>query len=173
MISLETNSIQHKDAERAWISQAVAEFERRQGVLQVVPLEARCPDIDTLFNNRTQGGRHTEVNASLEQRVARAAPTLTRQQASERFHLSLENLDKISKAMGFKFKRGYTTNEGYKAEDTKLVERISTMRDIGLNRAQVMKQMQISYEKFHRLLSEYSIDFSVMPRRSRNGLAKS
>ncbi|WP_225773247.1 hypothetical protein [Pseudomonas sp. Marseille-Q5115] len=173
MISLELSIIQHKNTERAWLSQAMAEFEQRNGAPQTLPLNARCADIDTLFNNRTQGGRHTEVNKSLEERVAAAGPGLTRAEASERFHLSERDLDKIAKRFDFKFKRGYTTNEAYKSEDAKLVERISAMRDLGLNRAQVMKHMGLGYEKFHRLMNEYQIDFPKVPRRYRNGLAKS
>jgi hypothetical protein len=166
MISLDLSLVRQKDTERAWLSQAVAEFEQRQGVLQVLPLEARCPDMDTLFNNRTRGGRHTELNKSLDQQVAEAAPELTRQQASERFHLSVDSLDRMAKRMGFKFKRGYTTNQDYKSEDAKLVERIIAMRDIGLNRAQVTRQIEVSYQKFHRLLREYQIDF---PKASSGG----
>ena len=173
MISLELSTIQHKDAERAWLSQAMAEFEQRKGALETVPFNARCADIDTLFNNRTQGGRHTEVNKPMEERVAAAGPGLTRAEAAERFHLSERDLDKIAKRFGFKFKRGYTTNEAYKSEDNKLVERIKAMRDVGLNRAQVMKHMGLGYDKFHRLMNEYQIDFPKVPRRYRNGLAKS
>jgi hypothetical protein len=167
MISLDLSLIREKDADRAWLSQAMAEFEQRQGALQVVPVQVR-PDIDTLFNNRTRDGRHTVLNKSLEQRVAEAGPTLTRAQAAERFHLSMADLNAIADRHGFKFKRGYTTNESYRSEDTKLVEWITAMRDVGLNRAQVQKQIGMSYQKFHRLLSEYSIDF---PKASNGGPA--
>ncbi|MBD1554262.1 hypothetical protein [Pseudomonas typographi] len=168
MISMEYGTIQHKDTERAWLSQAMAEFEQRKGLPQTLPITARCEDIETLFNNRTQAGRHTELNTSMEDRVVAAGPTLTRAQAAERFHLSMADLNAIADRHGFKFKRGYTTNQTYKEGDAGLVERITALRDVGLNRAQVMKQTGMSYDRFHRLLKDYSIDF---PKRSNGGYA--
>jgi hypothetical protein len=75
--------------------------------------------------------------------------------------------------MGFKFKRRYTTNQGHKATDGPMVERIIALRDVGLSRSKVMKQIGMSYEKFHRLLKDYSIDFPALPFHLRNGKLKS
>jgi hypothetical protein len=75
----------------------------------------------------------------------------------------------MANRMGFKFKRAYTTNQDCRSEDAKLVERIIAMRDIGLNRSQVTRQIEVSYQKFHRLLREYQIDF---PKASDGGYAR-
>jgi hypothetical protein len=63
----------------------------------------------------------------------------------------------MASRMGFKFKRDYTTNQGHKVGDAPMVERIIALRDVGLNRSQVMKQTGMCYEKFHRLLKDYNI----------------
>jgi DNA-binding NtrC family response regulator len=159
MISLELSTIQAKDAERNWLAQAMADFEIKSGPLTTIPLAVRDLDLDTEFNGRTKSGKTAPANPTLESKVASTAESMTIAEASRAFHLSQADLEKIAERMGFKFRRGYTTNQAYRDGDEILVERIKALQAVGLNRAQVRRQVGISYHKFHRLLKEYSIDF--------------
>lgn len=172
MISLELSSIQQKDVDRAWLARATAEFEGRS-TLETLPMQVRDADFGTMFNGKAKDGTRAEPNPSLESKVASVAQTLTVTEAMKTFHLSERDLKLMASRMGFKFKRGYTTNQGHKASDGPMVERIIALRDVGLNRSQVMKQTGMSYEKFHRLLKDYSITFPPVPFNLRNGRTKS
>ena len=172
MISPELSTIRQKDLDRDWIARATAEFEGRR-TLETLPMQVRDTDFGTMFNGKAKDGTRAEPNPSLESKVAAAAQTLTVTEAMKTFHLSERDLKLMASRMGFKFKRGYTTNQGHKASDGPMVERIITLRDVGLNRSQVMKQAGMSYEKFHRLLKDYSITFPPVPFNLRNGRTKS
>ncbi|NWD74812.1 hypothetical protein HX890_11920 [Pseudomonas gingeri] len=172
MISPELSTIRQKDLDRNWIARAMAEFEGR-GTLETLPMQVRDVDFGTMFNGKAKDGSRAEPNPSLESKVAAAAPTMTITEAMKTFHLSECDLKRMASRMGFKFKRGYTTNQGHKATDGPMVERITALRDVGLNRSQVMKQTGMCYEKFHRLLKDYSIAFPAVPFNLRNGRTKS
>ncbi|QKZ05864.1 MerR family transcriptional regulator [Pseudomonas eucalypticola] len=172
MISLELSSVRAKDADRAWLAQAVADFESKSKVLTVLPVEARNLDLETAFNGRTQGGKSIALCPSLEEKVSASAESMTITEAAKTFHLSQKHLERMAARGGFKFKRGYTTNPSYRDGDAIMVERICALRDVGLNRAQARNQIGMSYEKFHRLLSEYAINFPKVPMRQRNKKAK-
>lgn len=172
MISPELSTIRQKDLDRDWIARATAEFESR-GTLETLPVQARDADFGVMFNGKARDGTRAEPNPSLESKVAAAAPTLTVTEAMKTFHLSESDLKRMATRMGFKFKRGYTTNQGHKATDGPMVERIIALRDVGLSRSKVMKQIGMSYEKFHRLLKDYSIVFPALPFHLRNGKLKS
>lgn len=171
MISPELSTIRQKDIDRDWIARAMAEFESR-GTLETLPVQVRANDFGSAFNGKAKDGTRAEPNASLESKVAAAAPTMTITEAMKTFHLSEKDLKRMASRMGFKFKRGYTTNQGHKATDGPMVERIIALRDAGLNRSQVMKQTGMCYEKFHRLLKDYSIVFPAVPFNLRNGRTK-
>jgi len=172
MISPELSTIRQKDIDRDWIARAMAEFEGRS-TFETLPMQVRDVDFGTMFNGKARDGTRAEPNPSLESKVAAAAPTLTITEAMKTFHLSERDLKRMATRTGFKFKRGYTTNQGHKATDGPMVERIIALRDVGLNRSQVMKQTGMSYEKFHRLLKDYSIVFPALPFNLRNGKMKS
>ena len=170
MISLELNSVRAKDADRAWLAELMAQNEAK--VVQVLPVDSRSADIDTAFNGRTQGGKSIALCPSLESKVSASAESMTITEAAHAFHLSVKDLERMAARGGFKFKRGYTTNPSYKDGDKALVERICALRDVGLNRAQARNQIGMSYEKFHRLLSEYAINFPKVPLGQRNKKVK-
>lgn len=172
MISSELSTIRQKDLDRDWIARATAEFEGRS-TLETLPMQVRDADFGTMFNGKAKDGTRAEPSPSLESKVAAAAQTLTVTEAMKTFHLSERDLKLMASRMGFKFKRGYTTNQGHKASDGPMVERIIALRDVGLNRSQVMKQTGMSYEKFHRLLKDYGITFPPVPFNLRNGRTKS
>lgn len=172
MISPELSTIRQKDLDRDWIARATAEFEGR-GTLETLPVQIRDTDFGTMFNGKARDGTRAEPNPSLESKVAAAASTLTITEAMKTFHLSERDLKRMATRMGFKFKRSYTTNQGHKAADGPMVERIIALRDVGLNRSQVMKQTGMCYEKFHRLLKDYNIVFPALPFHLRNGKIKS
>ncbi|MGH8452250.1 hypothetical protein [Pseudomonas sp.] len=171
MISPELSTIRQKDVDRDWIARAMAEFEGRD-TLETLPMQVRDADFGTMFNGKAKDGSRADPNPSLESKVAAAAPTLTITEAMKTFHLSERDLKRMATRMGFKFKRGYTTNQGHKSADGPAVERIIALRDVGLNRSQVMKQTGMCYEKFHRLLKDYNIVFPALPFNLRNGKMK-
>ncbi|RQO62272.1 hypothetical protein [Pseudomonas sp. KBW05] len=171
MISPELSTIRQKDLDRDWIARATAEYE--QGTtLETLITQVRDVDFGAMFNGKSRDGTRAEPNPSFESKVAAAAPTLTVTEAMKTFHLCERDLKRMASRMGFKFKRGYTTNQGHKATDGPMVERIIALRDVGLNRSQVMKQTGMCYEKFHRLLKDYGIDFPPLPFNLRNGKTK-
>lgn len=172
MISPELSTIRQKDLDRDWIARAMAEYEGRD-TLETLPMQVRDADFGTMFNGKAKDGSRAEPNPSLESKIAEAAPTLTVTEAMKTFHLSERDLKLLASRMGFKFKRGYTTNQGHKASDGPMVERIIALRDVGLSRSKVMKQTGMCYEKFHRLLKDYSIVFPALPFNMRNGKLKS
>lgn len=173
MISLELSTIQHKDAERTWLSQAMAEFEQRGGATAVLPSTARSGEWDTEFNSRTKTGRTVRIRADRDAKVIEAAKTMTVGRAEKVLGIHHSTLTSMATRLGIEFQKAYAVSTAYKAQDPVLVERIVAMRDVGLNRAQVMKHVGVGYDKFHRLMNEYQIDFPTVPRRYRNGLAKS
>jgi len=172
MISPELSTIRQKDLDRDWIARATAVYEKGT-TLETLTTQVRDIDFGSEFNGKSRNGTRAEPNPSLESKVAAAAPTLTITEAMKTFHLSERDLKLMATRMGFKFKRGYTTNQGHKATDGPMVERIIALRDVGLNRSQVMKQTGMCYEKFHRLLKDYSIAFPALPFNLRNGKRKS
>lgn len=171
MICPELSTIRQKDLDRDWIARATAEYEKGT-TLETLTTQVRDIDFGTMFNGKARDGTRAEPNPSLESKVAAAAPTLTVTDAMKTFHLSERDLKRMASRMGFKFKRRYTTYQGHKATDGPMVERIITLRDVGLNRSQVMKQTGVCYEKFHRLLKDYGIDFPALPFNLRNGKTK-
>lgn len=172
MISPELSTIRQKDLDRDWIARATAEYEGR-GTLETLPMQVRTADFGTMFNGKAKDGARAEPSPSLESKVAAAAPTLTVTEAMKTFHLSERDLKLMASRIGFKFKRGYTTNQGHKAADGPMVEQIIALRDVGLSRSKVMKQTGMCYEKFHRLLKDYKIEFPALPFHLRNGKLKS
>jgi len=76
------------------------------------------------------------------------------------------DLSLVADTMRFAFKRGYIPAPAYKDGDAALVERVTVMRDIGLNCSQVKKHIDMRYHKFHRL----SINLPEEPHGSGMGL---
>jgi predicted DNA-binding protein (UPF0251 family) len=102
-----------------------------------------------------------EAKAEREAMLRELAKTMTYAQAKEKTGLSVSTLHRAAMAGGFQFQlnvqhRGRAPDpEG----DAKKCERLIALRDIGLTRHQVAKQMGIGRSQFERLIDQYYIDF--------------
>ena len=175
MISLELSTIQHNQPESARLAQAYEQFIASGGRSTVIPAVWEAPkkgtSLESSFNGRTRDGKFVRTESIRDNMVREAALTMNITQVEKKFGIHHSTLADIAKRMGFEFQRGIKVGDRLpevKAEDMRLVERITALRDIGLSRTQVMKQVDIGYQKFHRILKDYGIDFPAMPRELRN-----
>jgi len=53
------------------------------------------------------------------------------------------------------------------SDDAKLIERITALRDVGLTRHQVEKQMGIGSGTLRRIIDDYNIDFPKFRNRTK------
>ncbi|MNP37332.1 Helix-turn-helix domain protein [compost metagenome] len=89
---------------------------------------------------------------------------MTQREACNATGLSYTTLYRIASAAGIKFQPDPRRGKGRReyidpAVDAELCERLTALRDIGLNRHQVATQLQISSDRLKRLITTYSIDF--------------
>ena len=100
----------------------------------------------------------------IEDRIRAMAETMTYQEAKVASGYSQTQLYRISRAGGFHFRRKPTEVKNRRAYidpevDARMCERLKALRDVGLNRRQVAKQMEISSSVILRLMRDYSIEF--------------
>lgn len=179
MISNELSTIQTKDAERAIHAAAIADFERDGGAIQRI--EIKAPGIDTAFeegsfNGRFKGGRTLNGEAIRDAKVREMALTMSITSVETTTGIHHVTLAKIAKRMGFEFQRGarmptVKTEEESDRDEALALEIIAKQAE-GLNRAKAMRRIGIGYDKFHRLLKEYAIDYPVLDRSLRNKQVK-
>lgn len=105
-----------------------------------------------------------EARQAVEDQIRKLAETMTHRQACDVTGLSYTTLYRIASAAGIRFQPDPRRAKGKReyidpAVDAKLCERLTALRDIGLNRHQVATQLQISAERLKRLITTYSIDF--------------
>ncbi|WP_213881244.1 hypothetical protein [Pseudomonas sp. dw_358] len=189
MISLETSSIREKDADRIWLAMAMAAFEGRSGVIQVVEAavdfkvkpEIECevttipeaPDRREVMRAESFAKRLAELaeRKALEDRIRALAETMTYLEAVEATGYSRAALYRISRAGGFNFRRKSHDIKKHRAYidptvDARMCERMIALRDVGLSRYQAAKQMEVAGTVILRLMRDYGIDFpSQKPRR--------
>lgn len=243
MISLELSSIQQKDAERAMLAQAIAEFEGAGRVIQRVPTSqslfnpfpfnggelqpsternsAKAAETDSLVTKRNQAIKiqksakkkayeaeiAEKLKAYYDAGVVAAAKDLrisprrvsyiaaehgvkfanrqsaaaiaeekdiavkikalagvgkTQQAIADALGMGRQTVKRIAGKFFIRFR-----SEASLQQDLILVERIKAIRDIGCNRAQCARQMDINPKVLIRLIAEHQIDFplSRAPRR--------
>ncbi|WP_166362412.1 hypothetical protein [Pseudomonas akapageensis] len=83
--------------------------------------------------------------------------------------ISTATLHRIAKKGGFLFKVS-TSNRGHdRAPDpapyAAKLERLKALRDVGLSRNQVAKQMDVSNDVLIRLIETYEVDFPIRQTR--------
>ncbi|MCY1404616.1 hypothetical protein D9M71_198290 [compost metagenome] len=105
-----------------------------------------------------------EARQAVEDQVRKLAETMTQREACNATGLSYTTLYRIASAAGIKFQPDPRRGKGRReyidpAVDAELCERLTALRDIGLNRHQVATQLQISSDRLKRLITTYSIDF--------------
>jgi uncharacterized protein YerC len=185
MISLELSTIHTKDAERAWLAEAMAAYQRGDGIIgqiespsDLAPKPEDKPvalrkDLSDIFRSEsyTRQMAETAEKKALEDRVRKLSETMTYLEAMAETGLSHTTLYRISRAGCFYFRRKsheITRRRAYvdRVADAKLCERMKALRDIGLSRYQVAKQLEVAGTVITRLMRDYGIDFpSQKPRR--------
>jgi len=173
-ISLELSTIQYNSLQSAIINAQVEEYLRKGGEMTVLPAVWDQPkegtSIESSFNGRTRDGRYVRTEGIQDNLVRDAAKTLNMNQVEKKLGVHHSKLAEIAKRLGFEFYKASKLSEripDVMEADLLLVERITALRDVGLSRAQVMRQVVIGYEKFQRILREHEIDFPIMPRHLR------
>ena len=101
--------------------------------------------------------------------IRELAKTMTYKQAMAHTGLSQSALVRAASQGGFKFQRDPNygmTNLGKKlsdpAEDRSKAEKIIAYRNVGMSRADVVRELQISFKQLGRLLREFDIDFPTI-----------
>ncbi|MNJ34306.1 hypothetical protein D3C77_290130 [compost metagenome] len=109
-----------------------------------------------------QGARQEHCNERAAM-VARMAKTMTCREVSHALGISQNTLWTMAQREDFKFVPGgqgkRTTPYTDAAADAKLAERIIDLRDTGLSRHQVEKQIGIAYGTLVRIIKAFQIDF--------------
>jgi hypothetical protein len=159
----------------AMLNDAMAQYLAAGGTVENVPTRIGAP-MPTCFNNHAQvirppteriaAGRVASDRRKDQIEKARAAAeTMSLVAASRALGISRDSLRRMAAAGGFKFQpRDFYID---RTNDPADVERINASKGLGLTRNQVMKALGISYERFHRLLKENSIDFPTKQPRPR------
>lgn len=95
--------------------------------------------------------------------IAEMAKTMTCREVSQKLGIPQNTLWTMSQRCDFKFvpgvQGGRTKPYTDATEDTRLAERITALRDIGLSRYQVQKQMTICNRTLLRIIKAFDIDF--------------
>jgi transposase len=95
--------------------------------------------------------------------IAEMAKTMTCREISQELGIPQNTLWTMSQRCDFKFvpgvQGGRTKPYTDATEDTKMAERITALRDIGLSRYQVQKQMSICNRTLLRIIKAFEIDF--------------
>jgi hypothetical protein len=185
MISLELSTIRSKDIARFENAVAIAAYLSRGGVIHQIetnfqfvpkPIVQAGPaptDQREALRAESYARQIAELAArkEIEDRIRKLAETMTYQEAKVASGYSQAQLYRISRAGGFHFRRKPAEVKNKRAYidpavDARLCERLIALRDIGLNRHQVAKQMEISASVITRLMRDYAIDFpSAKPRK--------
>jgi len=105
--------------------------------------------------------------------IRRLAKTMTAQQVHEATGYSKQALFRVAREGNFVFRRAERKDASNnkrevqrqiqrnqkRIEELKLVERICAMRDVGLNRAQVAKAIEVSYATLTAIIDRNNVDF--------------
>jgi len=73
----------------------------------------------------------------------------------------------ISQREEFKFVPDAMGKPNARSDDAKLIERITALRDVGLTRHQVEKQMGIGSGTLRRIIDDYEIEFPKFRNRTK------
>ena len=128
------------------------------------------PKIQKAAKETARQQRNTERVAL----IAEMAKTMTCREVSKELGIPQNTLWTMSQRCDFKFapgiQGGRITPYNDAAEDAKLAERITALRDAGLNRHQVEKQIAICNRTLLRIIKAFDIDFPRTPGKRCDGL---
>ncbi|MDD0977100.1 hypothetical protein [Pseudomonas fontis] len=121
------------------------------------------PEPKPKIQRSTKENARQQRNAERVTLIAEMAKTMTCREVSKELGIPQNTLWTMSQRCDFKFAPGvqggritpYTDAQ----EDAKLAERITALRDAGLNRHQVEKQIAICNSTLLRIIKAFGIDF--------------
>jgi len=99
--------------------------------------------------------------------IQEMAQTMTCSEVSVAVGLAKVTLWSMAQREGFKFVPDTMGKPNARSDDAKLIERITALRDIGLTRHQVEKQMGIGSGTLRRIIDDYEIDFPKFRNRTK------
>jgi hypothetical protein len=99
--------------------------------------------------------------------IAEMANTMTCREVSVAIGLAQTTLWSISQREEFKFVPDTMGKPNYRSDDAKLIERITALRDVGLTRHQVEKQLGIGSGTLRRIIDDYDIEFPKFRNRTK------
>lgn len=134
-------------------------------VLQGLRSARIIPDIEEALSKKER------ENAKNRDLVMGLAPTMTQGEVAAKTGISRRRLYSMAQAYGFEFKaaiRDTTKNLVHDhicpERDAKNVERIKSLRDLGISQRKAAEHMRISRALFARLVRDYSIDYPAVKR---------
>lgn len=104
------------------------------------------------------------------EQVAEMAKTMTCAEVSKAMGIPQSSLWTISAREGFGF---FKPEQGHpnmrrmdRSEEEKMAERITALRDVGISRFQVERQLQVGHKTLARIIKDFGIDFPKRFNRS-------
>lgn len=189
MISPELSTIQRNQAEAERLADAVAEFQRRGGVVEALPGfgASRTEAVPARKHATKPYGREfpkhparqipkskrvvaaeerAKAKSAMVRKVRELAQTMTKAEIIRETGLSGYTLRKLGYDYGIKFKKFDSTpflkpNAMDRSHDAENVQRLIDARDRGLSRKEAMVDLSMSNSLIYRLIADYQIDYPL------------
>lgn len=184
MISLELSSIQQKDIERAWLSQAIADYEAVR-VVEVVPISRSLFNHIPFNSDSIQPGSQrfdsaapgAESSASKRNTAIKAANQARKQayedgiaaklkpyldvglvEAAKTLGVSQHRLNRIACTHKMVFARSH---EAERALDAKLAPQVREMCNQGMGQIEIAEALGVRRGRIRRISTDYQIRFGT------------
>lgn len=190
MMTTELSAIQNNKAESARLAEAMAEFQKRGGVVEALPgfgasnteaLPARKPVTKPYGRDfpRQPPARQIQkskrvvaaeerakAKSAMVRKVRELAPTMTKAEIMREAGLSGYTLRKLGYDYGIEFRKFDPTpflkpNTLDRSHDAANVERLIDARDRGLSRKEALIDLGMSNSLMYRLIADYSINYPL------------
>ncbi|WP_122544333.1 hypothetical protein [Pseudomonas viridiflava] len=190
MMTTELSAIQRNQAESARLAEAMAEFQKRGGVVEALPgfgasnTEAlpackpvtkpygrdfpRQPPARQIPKSKRVVAAEERANAksAMVRKVRELAPTMTKAEIMRETGLSGYTLRKMGYEFGIEFRKFDPTpflkpNTLDRSHDAANVERLIDARDRGLSRKEALLDLSMSNSLMYRLIADYGINYPL------------
>jgi hypothetical protein len=118
-------------------------------------------------NGIHQRGARLERSKERAILIAEMAQAMTCREVAAATGLAQTTLWTMAQREEFKFLPDTMGKPNARSDDAKLIERITALRDVGLTRHQVEKQMGIGSGTLRRVIDDYEIDFPKFRNRTK------
>jgi hypothetical protein len=115
------------------------------------------------IQNGVRQSKYSERAAAVQE----MAKTMTCREVSAATGMAQTTLWTMAQREEFKFLPDTMGKPNARSDDAKLIERITALRDVGLTRHQVEKQMGIGSGTLRRIIDDYDIDFPKFRNRTK------